>query len=269
MRLIDFFKSRTFLKHLALSVLIILIIVIFTLQSLKSYTNHGESYQVPDFSGLTANEIEPLAKKNHLHVEIVDSIHYDGAKPGAVVEQIPEVGLRVKKGRIIFLTINATVPEKVNLPKLTDISFRQAQGLIENCGLMLGDITYEYSEYNNLVLKVNQNGMELNPGNEVLKGSLVNLVVGMSGENIETSLPDLTGLSLSEARSILSQQMLNTGVLIFNQSFTTTEDSLNAVVWRQYPSVSNTRNVGRGTSIDLWLTTDSLQIPEPANPEIK
>jgi len=269
MSLKDFIKSRIFLKHLMLSVLVVLIIILFTLQRLKSYTHHGESFPVPDFSGLSASEVEPLAHKYHLNVEIVDSIHFAGAKPGAVVEQVPETGMKVKKNRIVFLTINATVPEKVSLPKLTDISFRQAQGLIENCGLVLGNITYEYSEFNNLVLKVTQNSNELNIGDEVLKGSLVNLVVGQAGENIETALPDLTGLTLDEARNALSTQILNTGAIIFDQNILTTDDSLRAVVWRQYPSINNTHNVGRGTSVDLWLTSDTLQIMEPTSPEIK
>src|SRR5690606_10818345 len=127
-------------------------------------------YPVPDFTGLTYNEIEATAQQAHLKYEIIDSMHFDGANPGAVVEQVPEPGFKVKKNRIIFLTINSTVPEVVVLPKLTDISFRQALGLMENCGLKPGKITYQPSEYNKLVLHVEQDSKKLKQDDIVQKG---------------------------------------------------------------------------------------------------
>jgi beta-lactam-binding protein with PASTA domain len=263
MSLKNFITSRTFLKHLLLAFLLVLIIVIFTLQRLKSYTRHGESFPVPNFKGLNIDEIEPIADENNLKYEIVDSMHVDGAEPGVVVEQVPEAGFKVKKNRIVFLTINSTVPEKVTLPKLTDISFRQAQGLIENCGLILGNITYQPSEYNNLVLKVVQNSTELSQGDIIPKGSSVDLVIGSSTGNQDTPLPNLTGMTFSQADSLLTAQMLNPGVLIYDQSIITPEDTLSAIIWKQYPNYQNTRIVSLGTSIDLWLTLDSLKIQQP------
>lgn len=263
MSLKNFITSRVFLKHLILAFLLVLIIVVFTLQQLKSYTRHGESFPVPNFTGLTINEIESISEQNDLKYEIIDSTHFNGAKPGVVVEQVPEAGSRVKRNRIVFLTINSTVPEKVTLPKLTDISFRQAQALIENCGLLLGTISYEPSEYNNLVLKVQQNASEIYEGNIVLKGSNVDLIIGSSSGSQDTPLPNLTGLTYSESDNILKSNLLNTGVLIYDQSIITLEDTLAAFVWKQYPNFQNTRIVSLGTSIDLWFTLDSLKIQQP------
>jgi beta-lactam-binding protein with PASTA domain len=263
MSLKNFFTSRVFLKHLILAFLLVLIIIIFTLQRLKSYTRHGESFPVPNFNGLKIDEIESVADRNNLKYEIIDSLHVDGAQPGVVVEQVPEAGFKVKKNRVVFLTINSTVPEKVVLPKLTDISFRQAQGLIENCGLILGNISYQPSEYNNLVLKMEQNSKELKQGDIILKGSSVDLVIGSSAGNQDTPLPNLTGLAYSQADSLLTAQMLNTGVLIYDETIITSEDTLAAIIWKQYPNYQNTRIVSVGTSIDLWLTLDSLKIQQP------
>ncbi len=263
MSLVKFFKSRVFLKHLILAFLLISVIIIITLLRLKSYTRHGESFPVPNFSGLTINEIEAVAKQNDIKYEIIDSMHFNGAAPGAVVEQVPEAGFKVKRNRIVFLTINSTVPEKVILPKLTDISFRQAQALIENCGILLGTITYQPSEYNNLVLKVEQKSREITEGDIILKGSSVDLVIGSSNGNQDTPLPDLTGKTFSEAESILTNNMLNTGVLIWDETILSSDDTLRAIIWKQYPNFKNTRIVSLGTSIDLWLTLDSLKIQPP------
>lgn len=264
MSLKNFLTSRVFLKHLILAILLVLIIVVFTLQRLKSYTQHGQSFPVPDFTGLTIQEIERLAEQNDMQFEIIDSVHFDGAKPGVVVEQVPEANARVKSNRVVLLTINSTVPEKVTLPKLTDISFRQAQALIENCGIVLGNISYEPSEYNNLVLKVEQNTKELKQGDIIFKGSSVDLIIGSSSGNQDTPLPNLTGLTFTTADSLLKNNSLNTGVVIYDGTVITTEDSLSAFVWKQYPSIKNARIVSLGTSVDLWFTLDSLKIQQTA-----
>jgi beta-lactam-binding protein with PASTA domain len=266
MSLKNFLTSRVFLKHLILALLLVLIIIIITLQQLKSYTRHGQSFPVPDFEGKAIYEIELLAEQNNIEYAITDSVHFDGAKPGVVVDQVPEAGSRVKRNRVVFLTINSTVPEKVTLPKLNDISFRQAQALIENCGIVLGNISYEPSEYNNLVLKVQQNEKELKQGDIIFKGSSVDLVIGSNSGNQDTPLPNLTGLTLSEAESLLKTNQLNTGVLIYDGTIITTEDTLAAFIWKQYPSIKNARIVSLGTTVDLWFTLDSLKIQHP-NPQ--
>jgi beta-lactam-binding protein with PASTA domain len=266
MSLKNFITSRTFLKHLVLSVIIVVAIVAIVLQQLKSYTHHGESYPVPDFTGLTVNEIGAIAKEAHLKVEIIDSMHFDDAKPGAVVEQVPEPGFKVKKGRIVFLTINSTVPEMVVLPKLTDISFRQALGMLENCGLKPGKITYQPSEYNNLVLNVEQNSKVLNQGDIIVKGSNIDLVIGSNSGIQDTPLPNLMGKTYAEAKTLLASYMLNTGSLICDGTIVTSEDTLAATIWKQYPGI-NIRTVSLGTSVDLWLTLDSSKISQPAQTE--
>ena len=270
MSLKDFLTSKVFFKHLAMAVALILVLILFTLQMLKFYTLQRQSYEVPDFRGMQPYEAEKLADDNNLKFKIADSLHLNGAEPGAVVEQVPEPGLKVKKNRIISVIINSTVPEKVILPKIADVSFRQAQAMIENCGLVTGNITFEASEYNELVLKVMQRSRILNQGDEVLKGSTVDLVIGRSGGGTETTLPDLTGLSITEAKNTLSSGMLNAGVLIYDSSILTPEDSANAIVWKQYPSTSNTRIINVGGSVDLWLTSiDTTNTAAPETPEIE
>ena len=266
MSLKNFITSRVFLKNLILAIIIVFAIAIIILQQLKSYTHHGEAYPVPDFTGLTIDEIEVTAEQAHLKFEIIDSMHFDGANPGAVVEQVPDPGFKVKKNRIVFLTINSTVPEMVVLPKLTDISFRQALGLIENCGLIAGTITYQPSEYNNLVLNAEQDSKVLKQGDIIQKGSSVNLVIGSNSGIQETPLPNLIGTTYSEAKSMLTTYMLNTGSLICDATIITSEDTLAATIWKQYPG-NNIRTVSLGTSVDLWLTLDSNKISQPTQTE--
>lgn len=267
MSLKKFLVSRVFFINLIIAVLIFIAIIFFTLKSLQSYTRHGQSNPVPDFYGLDQTEATQIASQHKLKAIVIDSVYSDSVAPGAVVEQQPNAGSGVKENRTIFLTINSTQKEKVVLPKLTNISFRQAQVLIENCGLVIGDISYQPSEYNDLVLKVTQGSEEVAQGSVLIKGSKVDFVIGRDPENQQTPLPNLIGLKPEEAKNILTNAMLNFGVLIYDESVVSEEDSANAVIWLQRPDTKLNSTVKLGTSVDLWITVDEEKINKSSEQE--
>lgn len=262
MSLKRFLLSRLFLKNLLLAVIVLIVLIVITMQGLKIYTRHGQANPVPDFSGLTPVEAFHSAKQHDLKIEIVDSLYVDDVRPGVTVDQVPDAGHKVKKHRTIFLTINSTNPELVTLPQLTDISFRQSQALIENSGLQIGRISYQPSEYNNLVLAAEIDSVKLSAGQKLPKGTKIDLIVGREQGNLVTLLPNLTGLTVEEAKMALTDAMLNTGVVIYDNSVLSAEDSLNAQVWRQRPNPKVTASVNLGSSVDLWVTVDQLKIED-------
>lgn len=255
-----FLASRTFFIHLFIAIALVAALLLVTMKVLNTYTRHGQSYPVPDMFGLTDTEAAKLAQQQNLKVVVIDSVFTEKVAPGAIVEQQPNAGFGVKENRTIFLTINSTQKEKVVLPKLTNISFRQAQVLVENCGLQIGEISYQPSEYNDLVLKIEQDSVEIFEGNVLLKGSRVDFTVGRDPENEQTPLPNLIGLRPEEAKEILTNAMLNFGVLIYDETISTAEDSTNAVIWRQRPDSEINSSVKLGTSVDLWITVDEEKV---------
>jgi len=258
-----FLTSRIFILNLLLAVVLVFLLLFITMGRLKKYTHHNDSYSVPQFAGLTLEEAEVQAEKGLVRVQIVDSVYSKFDEPGTIVDQVPKAGKKVKEGRLIYLTVNAMEPEKIKLPRLTDISFRQAQVLLDNNGLTIDSITYEPSEYNDLVLRVIQNSEEVKEGDELVKGSSVVLVIGQQRGNMETSLPDLKGLFIEQAGELLTNSRLNLGVIIYDSSIKTATDSLNARVWRQMPDPVSRRTVQLGSPVDLWLSVD----PEKFNTE--
>ncbi len=262
MSLSNFLRSRKFLLHLTLAILLIIALMFLTLQVLKLYTRHGQSNPVPDFYGLTQAEAKATARQYNLWVEIVDSLYMSEADPGVVVDQLPGSDSRVKEDRTIFLTINSTQPEQVTLPQLTDISFRQAKVLIENSGLEIGNISYQPSEYKDLVLEIQKDSEELHAGQRLPKGSSVDLIVGREQGNQVTDLPNLLGLTIPEAKETITDAMLNTGVIIYDESVLSAEDSTNSVVWKQKPNPRVTATATLGSSVDLWVTVDQLKIED-------
>lgn len=260
MSLGKFITNRVFAKHLLIAIVLVAIFFVLTLKGLKLYTKHGISYPVPALTGLSTEEATASAQANKLRVEIIDSVYNKNFEPGVIVDQLPLANSHVKENRVIRLTINSNEPEKVILPRLTDISFRQAKVLIENAGLLVGNIAYQPSEYNNLVLKSLQDSVEIYQGDAILKGTAVNLVIGRSQGNMETALPNLTGFSLNEAQATITDAMLNMGAIIYDNTVETAEDSTSARIWKQLPDPQFSKQANMGSSVDVWLTTDTTII---------
>src|SRR5690554_798214 len=133
-----FFTSRTFLIQIIIAIILVFLLIFIVLKVLEVYTRHGQSYPVPDFYGMTRPEASKVAQHNNLRIEVVDSVFVDDIAPGAIVDQVPEAGHGVKQNRKVFVSINSTQPEMVTVPQLTDISYRQAQVLLENSGFNIG-----------------------------------------------------------------------------------------------------------------------------------
>ncbi len=255
-----FLLSRAFFINLTIAIILVAVLLFIILKVLDIYTRHGESNPVPNFVGMTISESDNQAQQSNLKIEIVDSIHTDKVAPGKVVDQVPEAGFGVKSSRTIFLTINSIQQEMIVLPKLTDISFRQARVLVENCGLLIGEISYQPSEYNDLVLRVEYDSTEIMQGKVIPKGSKIDFIIGSDAVHEDTPLPNLQGLKIDEARKIITDARLNFGVLIYDVSIVTGEDSLNAVIWQQRPDTRFNSSVELGTSVDLWVTVDKEKI---------
>ena len=74
---------------------------------LNVVTKHNQELVVPDFSNMTVAEAEAAAAEARMRVEVTDSVFVKRMKKGAVRDQNPAPGSRVKEGRRISLTINA------------------------------------------------------------------------------------------------------------------------------------------------------------------
>ncbi len=253
MRLKEFLTSKIFFKNLGYTVLLTIVLIWFTMIMLSVYTNKGENIPTPDFKGLTIKQVEAIVNKNDLRFVIEDSIFRKEIQPGTVVIQNPVSGHKIKPKRLIYLTIASFLPEQVEVPKLTDISLRQARVLLESKGFALGEIVLRPSEFDDLVLEQKYMGQTVQPGLRLDNGSTIGLVVGKNMKDGETTIPDLTGLTLPVAKKILSVRSLSTGSVNYDTAILTSEDTLNAIIGKQIPQSDSTTLVAPGLSIDLWL----------------
>jgi beta-lactam-binding protein with PASTA domain len=253
MPLKEFFKSKIFLKHFGLAVLLTFVLIWITMIMLSFYTNKGESFPTPELKGLSIGQVENLSNKNDFRFEVEDSVFRKGVQPGTIVFQNPEAGHKIKPNRLIYLTLASVLPEQVEVPKLTDVSIRQARVLLDSKGFALGNVEFKPSEFDDLVLEQKYKGRTIEPGTKLGNGETIDLVVGKNLAGGETMIPDLTGYTFSIAREILKGKSLSIGSAVYDPSVLSKEDTLNAVIWKQLPLPDSTNFVKSGISVDIWL----------------
>jgi beta-lactam-binding protein with PASTA domain len=261
MSLKNFILSKLFLKQLGIAFIILSGVIMILLIGLNVYTRHGQAVPVPDFVGLNMDATKTLAKKSRMRYHVVDSVYTTYVMRGCVAEQSPKPGFKVKKWRNIALTINAYRPEMVAVPDLIDLPLRQAIALIESSGLVMGSLRYKPDLSINVVLNQLYNGKEIAGKDSIQKGSVIDLVLGKGLSNQRTIVPNLIGMTLESATDRILSASLNIGTFIFDNTIRSGEDSLKSFVYKQNPEFRYDATLQLGSSIYLWMTTDSLKLP--------
>jgi beta-lactam-binding protein with PASTA domain len=265
MKFLKFLTSRIFLKHLLIAVSIIVSLSIIALLFLRIYTRHGQALSVPDIIGLGIPEADSILAERELRYQIVDSVYNANLTRGSIIDQNPSPEFKVKKGRTIFLTINAFNPEFIRMPNVVGVSLRQATAILQTAGLTIGQLTYVPDIAVNNVLQQKYNADVIEEGDSIIRGSQIDLLLGRGLSNEKTAAPDLIGLLLEQAKERITNRYLNLGAVIYDASFEDAEDSLNAFVWKQKPEFNEEALMNLGSSVDIWLTADSTKLPLPDN----
>lgn len=254
MALKEFLLSKTFRKHFLLAILLTIVLLWISMKFLSLYTHRGEKITVPDLAGLTFNQARQVSKKMNLRIQIEDSVYRAGKPAGTILMQNPGTGHKVKSGRMIYLTLVSSVPGKEVVPKLTDISLRQAKVLLESKGFVVGKVEFRPSEFNDLVLEQKSNGTPVSPGSQLDSGSFIDLVVGLNIGINETFIPDFSGMTFAEAQIIIELHQLQAGTITFDETVVSHEDSVAALVFSQEPAADSTLIVPSGSLINLVLS---------------
>ena len=169
---------------------IVVVAIIFgVLHWLDTYTHHGESIIVPNVNGLPLKQAENELNKKNLRAIVVDSNYIKGVPAGAILEQKPLGGAKVKIGRSVYLTINTGEAPKVAIPDIIDnSSFRQAEARLRALGSKLTEPEYIEGE-KGWIYGVKYNGKELVSGEKIPREAVLTLCVGddqLKGDSIQT-----------------------------------------------------------------------------------
>ncbi|MGH2665226.1 PASTA domain-containing protein [Flavobacterium sp.] len=179
MSLQKFLLSFTFVKQLLLALLIVCASLFLFMYWIGFTTNHGQEIIVPNLSKMTLEQAEDKLDELNLDYELLDTVDYNAAFPKlSIVQQDPNPGAKVKKNRVIYVKINSTGYAKVRIPDLIQKTYRQAVPTLTALGLEVGDTSYVPNLAKDMVLEMKLNGKSIKPGQQVLKMSKVDLILG-------------------------------------------------------------------------------------------
>jgi beta-lactam-binding protein with PASTA domain/predicted Ser/Thr protein kinase len=212
---------------------------------------------VPNVVGLPIEEAS--AKLTALGLEVAEppdeEVSNDpDVKPGDVISQDPLANARVDEGATVTLTI-AKAPRTFTVPDLTDKTVEEANVLLEQANLELGDQAPQASDTIDEGHIISQDPLA---DDEVQRGTPVNVVVSTGPEVTTVTVPDVTCLSFGQAKA----QLVSAGLQI-NQAGTAPANPLcsnpNKIAAQDPPSG---REVQTGSTVNVF-TGESPPSPEP------
>ncbi|MEP2278394.1 PASTA domain-containing protein [Maribacter sp.] len=175
----NFLKSKTFFIQLGLAVLVLIIVIFVTLRYLNSTTNHGKFVEVPDFSKKSVMDMRKSIEEAGLRYEVLDSANYNPDYPRfSIIEQNPSAGSKVKENRKIYFTVNPSGYKKVTVPKIIQVTKRNASSMLKAVGLDVQRVTYVDELGKDMVYRIKYKGKDIKPGDRLPKTSKIELVCG-------------------------------------------------------------------------------------------
>ena len=177
-----------------LAMLVVIVLLCFgVMWWLNSYTHHGAGIEVPNLYGVTHKEAVLRLDSVGLVVVANDSSYVEGLPAGAIIQQNPAYGMKVKSGRIIYVTINSLTMPCEKIPDLIDnCSYREAEARLKSLGFELlapklidGEKDWVYG--------IQYRGRSLMSGESIPRESELTLVIGNGATGEEREMEEVTG----------------------------------------------------------------------------
>lgn len=263
-------KRYPAVAHLIYIILMLLALVFILSLCLNWGTRHGKTIPVPDFVGLSIDDVRREASRLDLDIVVQDSIFDADVAGGVVVEQLPRHGRKrevtVKPGRKIYVTINAYNRRMVTVPFVAKQSLRQAKNQLERAGLTIKELVYEPDRVaTDYVLREEIGGRQILSSSSpvtVPYATGVTLYVSYEPSKAMTVVPKVIGMRLSQAQSTLWDNGLNVGEVVYDESVTDFKERREAKVYKQ--SLHQNQGARRGARVTLYLSVDEEAVAASA-----
>ena len=180
---------------------------------------------------------------------VFDTVYTSEIEPQTVIDQYPEPGKKIKKGRTVRLKISR--PEKmIFVPNLVWQSKRSSEIALRQIGLEIDTI---YNEFNPDYPKGTVAWQFPKAGDYINKGLGIQLTVSQGLPPDFFQVPQLFGLSLNKAKEELARSRLKVGKISYQQN----EDLVPYTVLDQ--SISPGTVLDQSSQINLVISILDLQ----------
>lgn len=193
-------------KILILSYLILFAIgLLFSLKTFEAFFFNKYLIQTPDLKNLTLEEASILLHNSGLRLEKMGE-DYSELAEGLLYSQIPLTNKKIKKGRTIKVWVSKGRSTHV-VPDFRDMNLLEARVLAEQKGFQLRNTTYvDHSLRYNRVISTEPPTGSLVSGQEP-----ISFLVSLGQREDFVRMPEIMGLTLEEARTILRNNQLFIG----------------------------------------------------------
>jgi beta-lactam-binding protein with PASTA domain len=266
-----FITQRSFAVNLLVAAALLFLIFFLFFISLGSITRHNETIKVPQVAGKSLSEAISFLQKEGFEVSVQDSVYIDTLPPLAVIKQSPESEELVKIHRTIYLTVNRASPPLIEMPDLRGFSIRSAAMYLQSLGLKVGDTSYTPDIARNAVKEQLFHGSAIEPGTKIPMSSSIDFVLGNGLGETQLAVPDLVGLTISQAREYLSSDNIGLGVIL---TASAVSDTANAYIVKQSPAPTTLLPTGEtmrnriraGQFMDVWISATAPVKDSTATP---
>lgn len=190
-----------------------IVLLLLDMMIMPAYTNYDDGLTVPDVTKLALSEADSLLTTYGLRFEVSERRSNSAYPADYVIDQNPVPSEIVKPNRKVYLTVNTVSTPKVEVPKVVNLSLRNAKIQLQNYGLTVGTVSYESSRFKNSVLR-----QSIPAGQTVDKGSVVDLAVSDGLGEKMVAVPNIIGMKLAQAQQMLRTAGLRVGEIRFQPS---------------------------------------------------
>ncbi len=230
-------KTRKFwwLMSAGVPVAALLIVVLMDSVFMPAFVDRDVAIPLPSIVGQPAEQAMETLENIEVTPVVTGSQFSAEVPQGNVISQDPAAGIEVKPGRQVRLILSSG-QNVVSLPNLVGKSLRESKILLLGMGLQVGSIEFAYSELNAKDVVETQSPQ---PGTEMKKQSIVNLRVSLGSEQRLVAVPDLSGFTEEEAKTVLSEHELQSEVQLFSD-----ETFMSGFVMGQAPTPGDSVEAG-------------------------
>lgn len=180
MSVIEFLKSKQFVKQLLIAFVGLLIFIFVIMKWLQVTTNHSQKIEVPNLDKIQLEEVEKKLTALDLKFIVLDSANFNPDYPKkSVISQSPDPGDFVKENRKIYLTLNPSGYKNIALPNVLGRTKRQATSELTAIGFKISSNFILVSDIaKDVVRGVQFNGKNVNVGDKIPQNSVLTLKLG-------------------------------------------------------------------------------------------
>lgn len=250
-------KIRPHLATIIMAAFMVVFLVLFIFYSYKYYNDKTAGHamvSVPPVENIPAENAKEILSLFNLNLIITDEIYSSETPEGFITEQTPEPGKNIPAGSNIEVTISRG-PEITYIltPNLVGLSQEDASEILENSGLIIGNISKEYFSTfkENLIMDQKPEFNE-----RIEPGGSVNIIVSKGEETI--IIPNIGDLDFIEASNYL--ESLGLIVISSKAPLTDTTDEPGKII-KVIPSPGS--KVGVNSVVELVISTSEPLVLVP------